>query len=235
MTFPPDQRRLARRGVLAVVVLAIIAFLAVMISRNGAQTQPDPKEPSARETGSGSFHPTADQWGSLTIEPVRTAPFDTLVTADGTVVVNDNTTANVFSQFSGRVTSINGQPGQSMRKGTVLLTLLATETAQLKGDLAAASAAEATTRRQLDLAKVTEKRQHELLLAEAAAEKDWLQSQADLAIAENAERAAQAAVASAREKAAVLTSHTPGSSGQGNAEIVAPIDGVIVQRQVAPG
>ena len=235
MTFSPDQRRLARRGVLAVVVLAIIAFLVVMISRNGAQTQPDPKEPSATETGSGSFHPTADQWGSLTIEPVRTAPFDTLVTADGTVVVNDNTTANVFSQFSGRVTSINGQPGQSMRKGTVLLTLLATETAQLKGDLAAASAAEATTRRQLDLAKVTEKRQHELLLAEAAAEKDWLQSQADLAIAENAERAAQAAVASAREKAAVLTSHTPGSSGQGNAEIVAPIDGVIVQRQVAPG
>lgn len=233
MTFSSRIGPLARRGRFAVTVIAAVAVLGWLASRSPAQEKPDPTQSSASEAGPGGFRPTAAQWKSLTIEPVQTTAFDALVTADGTIVVNDNTTASVFSQFSGRVTSINAQPGQSVRKGAVLLTLLATEAAQLKGDVAAASAAEATSRKQLELAQLTERRQHELLLAEAAAEKDWLQSRADLAVAENVERAAQAALASAQEKAAVLTG--PHTAGPGHAEIAAPIDGVIVQRQVSPG
>ena len=217
-------------GMLALLGLAAIVWLAL---RPHLRAQLAAAETPASASVSGNFQPTAAQWASLTFEPVQVTAFDGLTTAEGLIVVNDNATANVYSQFSGRVTSISGQPGQNVRRGAVLLTMLATEAAQAKGDLAAAAAAEDTARKQVEMARLTEQRQHDLFLAEAGAEKDWLQSKADLAVAENAERAAQAGMAAAREKATVLSgSQTPGGR---DAVITAPIDGVIVQRQVAPG
>jgi len=229
MFLTTSRRRLILIAAFALLALAGLVWLALRPS----VAQLAAAELPASAAAPGTFRPTASQWASLTFEPVQVKAFEGLIRAEGTIVVNDNATANVFSQFSGRVTSIRGQPGENVRKGTVLLTMLATEAAQAKGDLATAAAAEATARRQVELAQLTERRQHELFIAEAGAEKDWLQSKADLAVAENAARAAQAGVGAAREKAAVLSGPaTPGAIG---AAITAPIDGVIVQRQVAPG
>lgn len=224
----------SRRSLILIAALALLALAGlVWLVVRPPVAQVAAAELPASAAAPGTFRPTAAQWASLTFEPVQVKAFEGLIRAEGMIVVNDNATANVFSQFSGRVTSIRGQPGENVRKGTVLLTMLATEAAQAKGDLATAAAAEATARRQVELAQLTEQRQHELFIAEAGAEKDWLQSKVDLAVAENVARAAQAGVGAAREKAAVLSGPaTPGATG---AAITAPIDGVIVQRQVAPG
>jgi cobalt-zinc-cadmium efflux system membrane fusion protein len=170
----------------------------------------------------------------LKIEAVRSAGFDSVLNADGVVGGNDNASVAVYSPFSGRVTAVHALLGQTVRRGAPLATVLATETAQADSDLAAADAAEASARQQLDLARSTEQRQHELLLAEAGAQKDWQQSQSDLAVAKNTLRAAQAAMATARAKAAILgVASTTHAGGQG--VISTPIDGVVLQRQVAPG
>ncbi len=184
----------------------------------------------------GSLTLTATQWASLTVEPVRKKVFDSVLTSDGTVVVNDNKSVAVFSQFSGRVVTVFAEAGQMVRKGAPLAAILAVEAAQTKSDTAAAAAAEATSLKQLDLAQLTERRQHQLFLAEAGAEKDWLQSKADLVAAENAHRAALVALAAVREKNTIL-GQTASSSPSATAQtvIAAPIDGLVVQRQIAAG
>lgn len=220
---------------LSIAIGLALALLTWISWKTLIRPAPPPTHGSTASVPAG-LRLTAAQWGSLTIEPARAAVFDSVVSSDGFVAANDNTTSSVFSQFSGRVVAIYAQQGQTVRKGDPLLAVLATEAAQTKSDLAAAAATEGTARKQLQQAQLTERRQHELLLAEAGAEKDWLQSKTDLAAAENAHHAAEAALAAAREKAAVLTDATGGGMGRvGQAVITAPISGIVLQRQIAPG
>lgn len=215
----------------SLVIAAIVAAWWALSPVSEVTTSAEVKHPP-----STTLTLTPAQWGTLKIESVRKKVFDSLLTADGTIVANENASVAVYSQFSGRVVNVYAQAGQAVRKGTPLAAILAVEAAQTKSDTAAATAAEATLLKQLELAKVTERRQHELFTAEAGTEKDWLQSKADLAAAENAHRAAVAALAATREKAAVLGEAVQGRSGTaGQTMITAPIDGVIVQRQVAAG
>jgi membrane fusion protein, heavy metal efflux system len=179
---------------------------------------------------------SAEQWTRLRVEPVQVVEFDSVVVADGVVAINDNAAVAIYSPLSGRVTAVQAQLGQSVRKGEHLLSMLGIEAAQGNSDLAAAAAAEATSRKQLEVAELAEARQHELALEEAGAEKDWLQSQLDLASAQNGLRAAQADLAAARDKTAIFGAGSArGGLGAGEARIDAPIDGVVIQRQVARG
>ncbi|HEY6353326.1 MAG TPA: efflux RND transporter periplasmic adaptor subunit, partial [Burkholderiaceae bacterium] len=151
------------------------------------------------------------------------------------VAVNENASVPVFSQFSGRVTDVFRQTGETVSRGTALAALVAAEAAQARSDLAGAVATEATGRKQLELARVNEHRQHELFLAEAGAQKDWDQSRTDLAAAENAHAAAEATLAAARAKASLMGNVGEAGASLGKGIVTAPIDGLIVQRQVAPG
>ena len=217
---------------IAALMLAALAWFG--LSRPVARA--DGQVELAESPTSAGFRPTASQWDALKIEPIRTLRFDSVLTADGIVTTNDNAVAAVYSPFSGRVTAVQAQLGQTVRRGEPLASLLATEAAQSDSDLAAADAAQSTARKQLQLAQLTEQRQHDLFRAEAGTQKDWLQSQADLATAENGHRAAQAAIAAARAKAAILGDSRPKPDGtKGYGLITAPIAGVVVARQVSAG
>ena len=236
------RARFLRLGLITLALVASIWFgfdplkshAALAVEPAAASTAAAPSAPTASQ-----FEPTTAQWAALKIEAVEMISFDNVVVADGVVATNDNATAAVYSPFSGRVTAITAQLGQSVRKGAPLATLLATEVAQSGSDLATAVAAEATAHKQLDLARLTEQRQHDLFLAEAGTQKDWLQSQSDLVAAENVRLAATAAVAGVRARTAILgganaaTGAINATSGQ--VHLSAPIDGVVVQRQLAPG
>ena len=232
--FKGRSRSPGRLVVIGVAFLLLPTLVWFGLSR--PKQRVDQQAAIAASPASAGFQPTVSQWAALKIEPIGKVRFDSVLVADGLVATNDNATAAVYSPFSGRVTTIQAQLGQTVRKGAPLATLLASEAAQSDSDLAAAVAAEGTARKQLELAQLTEQRQHDLLLAEAGTQKDWLQSQTDLAAAENGHRAAQTAVSSARAKAAILgdaSAKRDGAAGQGL--ITAPIDGVVIQRQLAPG
>ena len=229
--FSRSPGRLVAIGMAVLLVLALAWF---GMSRPGRRD--DGQAALASPVPSAGFQPTAAQWDALKIEPIGKLRFDSVLVADGVVATNDNATAAVFSPFSGRVTTIQAQLGQTVRKGDPLARLLATEAVQSDSDLAAADAAQSTANKQLELAQLTEQRQHDLLLAEAGTQKDWLQSQTDLVVAENSQRAARASLAAARARAAILGGARPQPDGtNGYGLITAPIAGVIVQRQVSPG
>ena len=235
--------RFLRLGLLALVLCASawLGFDWLKTPATPPVAQAAPVVPVAPVAPSSAhFEPTLAQWAALKIETAEVVRFDTVVVADGVIATNDNATATVYSPFSGRVTAVAAQLGQSVRKGARLATLLATEVAQSGSDLAAAMAAEGTAHKQLDLARLTEQRQHDLLLAEAGTQKDWLQSQSDLVAAENAQLSARAAVAGVRARSAILgdaghKSAAADSAASGQTHLTAPIDGVVVQRQLAPG
>ena len=116
---------------------------------------------------------------------------------------------------------------------------------QGQNDLITAVATLKTARAQLNLAQTNEKRQHALYQAQGGALKDWQQSQVDLATAEGNVHSAEIALGAVRNRLRILgktdqdidaIQAAPGAvSFSPEALILAPIDGVVTQRQIGPG
>jgi cobalt-zinc-cadmium efflux system membrane fusion protein len=126
--------------------------------------------PGMAAAPSGRFHPTAEQLRTLKIVPVTEHVFRTRIVTDGYLA-----------------------PGGGSASGALDAPILEGQSdalLQAEADLTSASG-------QVRLAEAAEKRQHDLYLSDGAAQKDWQQSQADLATA----RAQQA---SARNRLRVL-------------------------------
>ena len=176
----------------------------------------------------GTFRPTPQQLKTLTIEAVTLHQFVSQEITEGKIAVNGDRSTPVFSPYSGRITRVIAGLGDSVKAGQPLATIEASEFAQAQSDLATALA-------QLKLARTSETRRHALYDAKGGSMADWLQSQADLSTAE-------ASVRSVRNRLRILGYSEQAIDGLGSdehtgagAQIVAPISGVIVDRQLGPG
>jgi cobalt-zinc-cadmium efflux system membrane fusion protein len=209
----------------ALAVLVAILVLAGMLSgrlfRRGAGE-------SAPSSPAGTFRPTAQQLKTLTIEPVTLHQFVSQEITEGKIAVNGDRSTPVFSPYSGRITRVIAGMGDNVRAGQALATIEASEFAQAQSDLATALA-------QLKLARNNETRKHALYDARGGSMADWLQSQADLSTAEAGLRSVRnrLRILGYSEQAidAMASDEHPGALAQ----IVAPISGVIVDRQLGPG
>ena len=213
----------------AVVGLTLLAgiflswrFLTHRGMSSGTQEAAPPKAQA------GVFRPTREQWAGLKVEEVKPLTFRSTLTTDGNIAINDDTMTTVFSPYTGRVTRVAAKLGDTVAKGAPLMAIAASEIVQGESDVAAARA-------NLEIARATEKRQHDLFDAGAGAFKDWKQSQSDLV-------AAEASLASARGRLHILGKSeaeiaTLEKAPAGSAETVlsAPVAGTVTQRQVGVG
>jgi len=193
----------------------------------------------------GSFLPTKAQLEALKIMPVSAMDFRAEQLTDGMIATNDDTATPVFSTYSGHVTKLFAKLGDVVAKGTPLMAVDATESVQGQNDLISALGALNTARAQVRLTEASEQRQHELYLARAGAQKDWLQSQADLAGAQSAQHSAEIAVAAARSKLQILGKSDDEIQAleieqalpktRSEAIVRAPIAGTVILRQVGLG
>ncbi len=190
----------------------------------------------------GTFRLRAEQLAGIKTEAVREMTFTGAETTEGKIAVNGDRATPVFSPYSGRVLRVAASPGDVVLKGTPLLEVEATEFAQGENDLMAATSALATAKSQLALAQTNEHRKQALYEAKAGSLQDWQQSQADLTTAQNNLRAAETAVALARNKLRILgkseaqiDSLSPEHRLRPVAALLAPIGGTITDRQVGPG
>jgi cobalt-zinc-cadmium efflux system membrane fusion protein len=176
----------------------------------------------------GFWRHDSDQAAASTIEPVGLHQFVSEEITEGKIAVNGDRNTPVFSPYSGRITRVIAGLGDSVTAGQPLATIEATEFAQASSDLATALA-------QVKVARTSEARKHALYDAKGGSMADWLQSQADLS-------AAEANLRSVRNRLRILGysdqaidalngDEHPGAVAQ----IVAPISGVIVDRQLGPG
>jgi cobalt-zinc-cadmium efflux system membrane fusion protein len=244
----PRPKRLSVKLQIAILLALTTVLVAGLLlntvlplretARRAAEGQPAQAEP-------GSFKPTAQQWAGFAVTSVNDLAFRAVQETDGKIVFDDDLTTPVFSPFTGRVTALFARMGDRVKRGDKLVGIQATEFVQAQNDLVTAAAALKTARAQLNLAQTSEKRQHALYLAQGSALKDWQQSQVDLSTAEGVQRSAEIALGAVQNRLRILgktdqeiqsIQNAPGAmSFNPEALILAPIDGVVTQRQIGLG
>ncbi len=147
---------------------------------------------------------------------------------EGKIAVDGDHVTPVFSPYSGRVTRVIAAPGDTVRPGAPLATVEAAEFVQAQNDLATAAS-------QVKIARISEARKHASFEAKGGSLQDWQQAQADLSAAETARNAARDRLQILGRSAADIDALEASQAMSPSAAIVAPLGGVVVDRQVGPG
>ncbi len=225
-------------------LFAGVAIRAVLPPASDADAKRDTPVTEAAYTVP-TFSPTPEQWAAFAISTVATRSFEAARRTDGTIAIDDDLSTPVFSPYTGRVTRVIAKPGDVVPAGAPLFAIQASEFVQAQNDLIAAVAALRTARAQLRMAQTSEKRAHDLYNAQGGSLKDWQQSQVDLATAQGAVDSAGIALAAVRGRLrilgktdpeiAALEEHPETATARPEVEVLAPIGGTIIQRQIGVG
>jgi cobalt-zinc-cadmium efflux system membrane fusion protein len=233
----------SHRALTLVVLGAVVALALVFSSKARFSAEPErPNGKPASENGLRTFTPTPAQWASFQIEPVGKRAFHTEIVTEGKISVDEERATPIFSPYSGRITRLLAKPGEMVQRGQPLFMLDVADMVQGQNDFIAAATALNKARSQLELARLTEKRQHDLYEGKATPLKELQQAQAALVAAQNDLRSAEVAFEAMRNRLRLLGRNDEEiavfqNRGEINPEtpIYAPIAGTIVQRKVGPG
>src|SRR5450631_406885 len=221
--WPRDkQTRLA--GLLVIVVVAALGAVWFGGRLFGKREAPAAEAPSPP----GTFRATPQQLKSLTVEPVALHGFVSEELTEGKIAVNGDRATPVFSSYSGRVTRVIAGLGDTLKSGAPLATVDASEFVQAQNDLSTAAA-------QAKIARISEARKHALYDAKGGSLQDWQQAQADLTTAETARSSVRNRLKILGKSDSDIDALEASRTMNPTATIVAPIGGVVVDRQVGPG
>jgi cobalt-zinc-cadmium efflux system membrane fusion protein len=253
MAQDPRQLSLLRRHLspltqfLTIAILALFVCVAILAWPVTGKNVPDPAgraQPAPAEEARGTFKPTKEQWAGFKIEPVGLVSFRPEQVTEGNIAVDDNLTTPVFPHYSGRVIKVIAMLGDVVAPGAPLFVIHASEFVQAQNDLITALASLQTARSQLSMAQTTEKRAHELYLAQGGALKEWQQAQTDLITSQNTVRADEIALHAVRSRLRILgktdqeiasLEAEPTQKLNAVATVTAPIAGTVTQRQIGAG
>src|SRR6185437_4034597 len=174
--FPVSRRAWpVRRQVRVVLLVAVVALAAALFAAGALRARPETQLRPA--SSAASIRLSNAQLSTLEIQPVTVRTFRSEELTEGQIALNGDTATQVFSPFSGRVLSVMAGPGESVKKGSPLLRIDASEFLQAQSDLLNSVAA----------------LKHAAYEGKGGSLQDWQQSQAELA-------AAQTAFAAARDR-----------------------------------
>jgi cobalt-zinc-cadmium efflux system membrane fusion protein len=210
-------------GIAAVVALVVI--LAVWL---GGKVFGSHEPAAAAPSPPGTFRATPQQLKTFTVETVQTHAFVSEELTEGKIGVNGDRATPVISPYSGRVTRVIAGLGDTVKAGAPLATVEASEFVQAQNDLKVAAA-------QVKLARINETRKHALYDAKGGSLQDWQQAQADLASAETALNAVRNRLQIFGKTPVDIANLESLQAMNPVATIVAPLAGVVVDRQVGPG
>ncbi|MGH7232683.1 MAG: efflux RND transporter periplasmic adaptor subunit [Nitrospiraceae bacterium] len=147
--------------ILALLVGLIAIPLMMMANRNG-KAEHGPGQPPAPNGGPPSFAMPVE------VAPVTVGPLTETVNAVGTLEANES--VMIRPEIPGRITRVNVQEGQKVKKGTVLLEL---DSAELEAQLAQAAAS-------LDLARLDHDRMKRLIANDNVSRRELDQAASNL-------------------------------------------------------
>jgi cobalt-zinc-cadmium efflux system membrane fusion protein len=220
----PRDRQTRLAGVLVAVVIAALGAVWLGDRLFGRREAPVASAPSPP----GTFRATTQQLKSLTVEPVAVHAFVSEELTEGKIAVNGDRATPVFSPYSGRVTRVTAGLGDTVKSGAPLATIEASEFVQAQNDLSTAAA-------QVKIARISEARKHALYDAKGGSLQDWQQVQADLTAAETALNSVRNRLRILGKSDSDIEALEATHAMSPTAAIVAPIGGVVVDRQVGPG
>ncbi|BBJ24708.1 efflux RND transporter periplasmic adaptor subunit [Candidatus Nitrotoga sp. AM1P] len=139
----------------------------------------------------------------------------------GHISFNEDRVVYVVPRLAGVVESVGANAGDPVRKGHVLAVISSQALADLRSELLAAQ-------KRLSLARTTLEREKKLWEEKISAEQDYLQ-------ARNVMQEAEIIVQSVKQKLASLGGSLTNTSNLTRYEIRAPIDGIVMQKQISVG
>jgi RND family efflux transporter MFP subunit len=199
-----------------------IFLLALTGMVTSCQQQEKPKEEAK---GEGAV-PAATNMVSLTVSQIKTAGIElgtiemknlaTAIKANGLLSVPNQNKALVTSVTNGTIRTLTVQPGNYVRKGQLIATILNPDFAQLQQQAQ-------TTQAQLILAEQEYQRQKELVAGNAAPLKNLQKAEAELAALKSAKRSQQ------MQLSALGISSSSANSGRivTSIPVLAPISGTV--------
>ena len=211
--------------IVAVVVLVAAAVIVIGWALRARAGEPVPANTS---TATNEVRLSSAQLATLEINTVTTRSFRTEEVTDGQIALNGDTTTQVFSPYSGRVVRVMASPGEYVKRGAPLLRIEASEFAQAQSDLRNAAAT-------LKLARINEERKHAAYDNKGGSLQDWQQAQVDLAAAENAATSANNRLRILGKTDKEIAELEGAKKTTPETSVVAPIAGVVTDRQVGPG
>jgi membrane fusion protein, heavy metal efflux system len=232
-----------QRVITSVVVLVLAAAGAYYGSLFSGAKPKSPSEVSSQSRKNAqNFTPTASEWATLTIEPVKARAFRAEYVTEGKVAVDEDRSTPVFSPYAGRVTKLLAKPGETLKQGQPLFTIEAADTVQAQNDFIAAMTSQNKAKSALELADIQFKRAKDLYEGRAIPLKDYQQAEATQVQAQNDMRSAVTALEAANNKLRILgftdeTIKAFRDKGAINPEVTiySPIAGTVVQRKIGPG
>ncbi|HEX4240601.1 MAG TPA: efflux RND transporter periplasmic adaptor subunit [Steroidobacteraceae bacterium] len=210
------------------IAAAVLAAVLACVWLGGRLFESGPAPVAAPQSPPGSFRPSPQQSKTLTFETVESHAFVSAEVTEGKIGVNGDRATQVFSPYSGRVLRVIAGIGDTVKAGAPLATIEAAEFVQSQNDLKAALA-------QSKLARSSEARKHALYDAKGGSLQDWQSAEADLATAEAALDAARNRLRILGRSGVQVAAMERSGSIDPVATLVAPIGGVVVDRQVGPG
>lgn len=188
----------------------------------------EPASPAGSFQTPGSVRLSAVQLATLESSPARMHRFRSSEVTDGQITLNGDTSTQVFSPYSGRVVRVMAAPGEAVKKGAPLLQMEATEFVAAQSELLNAS----TT---LKLARAVEERRHAAYDSKGGSLADWQQAQGELSAAQTAFEAARNRLKILGQPEEAIARIEATRQTQAGTYVVAPIAGVVTDRQVGPG
>jgi cobalt-zinc-cadmium efflux system membrane fusion protein len=197
-------------------------FLAVALGFASLGCEHQPTRKKSADPPLGEIWLWQDQVSAakLVVEPLAPQPVGGLVVTSGRVTFDDLKVAHVMSPVTGRVSRIEAQPGQRVKKGDTLAVIESPDVGSAFSDLAKAQADSISAEKDFN-------RQKELFDVHAG-------SQRDLEAAQGNYSKAKAELQRASKKAQLLRAGGASSGGQ-SYTLRAPIGGEVIARNVNPG
>jgi cobalt-zinc-cadmium efflux system membrane fusion protein len=206
----------------AILVAAIaLGGSAIVLARHYQRPDPPTESPPPGMTlGSDSVTLTNDapMWNVLKIAPAGAAGPHWTDPIPAKIMFDEAKTSRIGSPLAGRVTEVNVERGQSVKKGAVLFSVASPNLAELHADLDKAKL-EAQT------AKVNRDRVKALVDAGSVPAKELVSADAELAEANLAVQLAEQKLASLKVNAGGGTSFS----------VTSPRDGVVVEKSITVG
>jgi cobalt-zinc-cadmium efflux system membrane fusion protein len=176
---------------------------------------------------------TADQiaHGGVRWSAVTPTAIADSVDLPGRLVADEDHTARLSPSVRGRVTDVRANVGDTVGRGQVLVVLQSEEAAARRADVASAAAALTDRQATLTYARSARERAERLLALKAGPAQDVERARADEATAQAGVTEAEAALAHAKTALSVLDVNP----ATGLVELAAPINGLVVTRDVVVG
>jgi membrane fusion protein, heavy metal efflux system len=212
-----------RRRLFAFALVALAP--AVIAGATGCHKNSQASEAQGPQPPPGEAWLTPQQVKDAKIEfsPVADQNVDDTILTSGKVTFDDQKVAHIHSPVSGRVSKIDAQLGQRVKKGQPLAVIESPDIGIASSDVGKANA-------DLIAAEHDFKRQKELFDSPGG----HAASQKDVEVAEDNYRKAKAELERAKQKAYLLRAGGGGNVSQGYT-VISPMEGEVIMKNVSPG